>query len=103
MGRDWRRIEAELDELILAGPHSSNRPAPTVKSVAGFGAHGWKNAPSGRPSTKPLDLAGPPEIGTHNLSIAGLGFHDAKAMWRHGETDLRRPADPPADFLCKRS
>jgi hypothetical protein len=23
---------------------------------------------------KPLDLAGPPENGTHNLAIAGLGF-----------------------------
>ena len=33
---------------------------------------------------KPLDLAGPPENGTHNLAIAGLGFHDAPAMWRHG-------------------
>ena len=28
VGRDWRRIEAELDELIPAGPHSNNRPAP---------------------------------------------------------------------------
>jgi hypothetical protein len=57
----------------------------------------WLEECALRPATgKPLDLAGPPENGAHNLSIAGLCFHDAPAMWRHGETDLRQRGDPPA-------
>ena len=33
MGRDWRRIEAELDELIPAGPHSKQVPQSPGRST----------------------------------------------------------------------
>jgi hypothetical protein len=33
MGRDWRRIEAELDELIPAGPRSKQVPQSPGRST----------------------------------------------------------------------
>ena len=33
MGRDWRRIEAELDELVPAGPYSKQVPQSPGRST----------------------------------------------------------------------